>query len=91
MTRVLLLPALTSGPRRIQWLAERGSGAVLPLVEKLVVGGALSTRAVDQLKKWQRGRTNDRLRRIQRLEADLQQLKDEEVRWEEERTIVKRK
>ncbi|GAQ81492.1 hypothetical protein KFL_000810330 [Klebsormidium nitens] len=91
LTRVLLLPALTSGPRRIQWLAERGRSAVLPMVEKFVVGGALSTRAVDQLKRWQRARANDRHRRIQRLEADLKRLKDEEVRWEEERTIVRKK
>lgn len=89
LSRVLLLPVLASGPRGLQWLAQRGNGTVVPAGEKSVVGGALSTRAVDQLKRWQRGRANDRLKRIERLEADLKRLRDEEVRWGEERTIVK--
>jgi hypothetical protein len=60
-------------------------------VEKFMVGGALSKGAIDQLRRWQRGKASDRMGRIQRMEADLERLKQEEMRWRGEAVVVKKK
>jgi hypothetical protein len=56
-----------------------------------MVGGALSKGAVDQLRRWQRGKASDRMGRIQKMEADLERLKEEESRWGREAVVVKKK